>query len=203
MFFQHSDFKFSEKAKNWILDQYHDKFQTMFEHVLDTSLSQQVWCGSIVGHELNEFLFKYNLDTNAHGIHALISNDQCSYNEPHIDFVDKSVVVKSRFNVMVVGATSDEMVWWPDWGCQDSRLLLTEYRDVHDDVFVMPSIPGSTPQDRWHTLGEPGVRTQDLYQNCSSAFVKTDCAHAVNVSPGPRLLITVGFDKPFEEIFNQ
>lgn len=209
MFYQHSNFSFSKEACDWALAQYSSKLNTKVAHVLDIipkdSSLQQCWSNSLIGQELNEFLSNYNLDINQYGINLLISNDDRTWYHPHIDFMfngNKFVGVKSRFNVMILGTPNDEMVWWPDWASDDPRITYSEYKDINNNTFKMPGIPGNTTEERWDILGTPKIKTTNLYQNNTSAFVKTDCAHAVHVSPGLRFLTTVGFDKSLEEIFS-
>jgi hypothetical protein len=138
------------------------------------------------------------------------------FNNPHIDFIPvpdnfvgkinstgpiKLIGVKTRFNVFIFGNPTDEMAWWPDWASNDSRLQNTKFVDANNKQFIMPGIPGDTLESRWATLGEPAVKVKNLYDTSPSAFVRADCAHAVNVRPGPRLVITVGLNKTLEEIF--
>ena len=59
-------------------------------------------------------------------------------------------------------------------------------------------IPGSNPDERWDYLGTPNTTKSNLL--IPSAFVQTDCAHAVILSPEPRLIVTVALDKTIEEI---
>jgi hypothetical protein len=218
--YQQSDFSFSTKAKKWILGWYRGRFESTFSHDLDPNpLSPDAtlaWNSSPVYRELNSFLSKYKLDTNWCGITALVSNLKVPFNNPHIDFIPvpknfvgkinstgtfKVAGVKSRFNVFVFGDPGDEMVWWPDWASDDSRLQQTKFIDADGKYFSMPGIPGDTPEARWAALGNPAVKVKNLYDPNPSAFVRADCAHAVNVSPGPRLLITVGLNASLEEIF--
>ena len=51
---------------------------------------------------------------------------------------------------------------------------------------------------RWKWLGEPTHCEDRLL--APSAFVRTNCPHTVSVSPGPRIIVTVAFDKTIEEI---
>ena len=55
-----------------------------------------------------------------------------------------------------------------------------------------------TMEERWQCLGTPTEIKSNLL--VPSAFVKTDCAHTVSVSAGPRLIVTVAIDKPLHEI---
>jgi len=64
---------------------------------------------------------------------------------------------------------------------------------------VSRSVPGATPDIRWTLLGKPDAEIRNLYN--PSAFVRTNCAHTVSVSPGPRLIVTVALDKNIQEIF--
>ena len=204
MFYQHSNFSFSKEACLWALAQYSNKLNSKVAHVLDVIPDQKQWSNSLIGQELNEFLSKYNLNTKQHGIGVFISNDTRPWVNPHIDYMisnGKIVLVKSRFNVMILGNPNDTMVWWPAWTSDDARIIYNEYKDINNNNFWLPGIPGNTIEERCVLLGPPEITTT-FYQNNTSAFVKTDCAHTINVSPEPRLIVTVGFDKSLEEIFN-
>jgi len=203
-FFHKTNFDFSTKAKNWILARYQDKFNRKFYHDLDITQydSQVEWHNSLAGKELIEFLSKYNCDTNYYGISAFISNMPYDIkSNPHIDTKFKqgnSYRIKTRFNVMVLGNPQDPMVWWDHIEYGNSKLIESKFHSITGQEYCSKSIPGNDPISRWDYLGTPTIQTSNLLT--PSAFVKTDCAHAVILSSVPRLIVTVALDKTLSEI---
>ena len=207
MFYHQTDFNFSTTAREWILDRYQKKFKERFVHDLDSEQykNRLIWRAGPVGKELLPFLSKFNCDDSYHGITAFISNsDHVHIGNPHIDtefdLQGNPVKILSRFNVLVQGCADDTMVWWKDWQYHDTRLVNQLYHDLNGFPYVGKSIPGNSMEQRWETLGTPDATKKNLL--LPSAFVRTDCAHTVTVSPGPRLIITVALEKSIEEIIN-
>jgi len=207
MLYHQTDFKFSKRSTKWLTDRYHSTFENKFFHDLDIDplQTQDEWTKSPVNKELKDYLKKYNLNTDYYGIGAFISNWDYDYiGNPHIDLkfgVNETFEIKTRFNVIVLGNPEDEMVWWTDWTYADKRLVRHQFKTHNGIEYTSWGIPGNGPEERWKTLGEPDFRLPNVY--FPSAFVKTNCAHTVHVSPGPRLIVTVALDKTLEEIFDK
>jgi hypothetical protein len=198
MFYHQTKFKFSELSKQWIMDRYKSKFDRKFYHDLDIEQyavkSQYEWRDSIAGKELSEFLSTYDIDLRFFKVAAFISNSNSWFQgNPHIDF--DSI---SRFNVMIAGNPADSMVWWDHFCHGDKRLVVNKFTSLSGKDYYASSIPGSTVDERWNYLGNPTETVDNLLQ--PSAFVRTDCAHTVNVTPGPRLIVTVSLNRPIEKI---
>jgi hypothetical protein len=211
MLYHKLTFDLSQEAKDWVLNRYESRLKEKVWHDFDVSQyttkgSQQEWHQSIAGKELNDFLSNYRLDSSYFGISAFISNINETYiGNPHIDSkMDHQLNVyrmKSRLNVMVLGNPEDPMIWWEHIDYDDPVLGNNVYHDIDKTNFVYPkSIPGKTKEDRIAFVGEPSSIVQNVLT--PSAFLKVDCAHTVNVSPGPRLIVTVALDKTIEEILN-
>jgi hypothetical protein len=206
-FYHKTDFKFSRSATSWILNRYQQRFDKHFFHDLDItqvdSQSQTEWQSSTAGLELKQFLNQYNCNTDYYGINVFISNTQdLVKGNPHIDAKFKqgnAYKIQSRFNVMVLGNPSDPMVWWDSMRWGDERLTDYPFVSITGQQYISKGIPGNTPDERWQFLGEPDARVTNLLT--PSAFVKTECAHTIYTSPGPRLIVTVALDKTLEEIF--
>ena len=206
-------FDLSPTAKQWVIDRYADRFTQNFWHDADMTqvfdqTAQAEWQQGPVGQELIPFLATYGLDTSYQGITAFISNTEQDYpGNPHLDIkVDSDLsqdIIKSRINIMILGNSNDEMVWW-DWlSYGDARLQATEYTTYVFDQerkFVCVNVPGDTKPERLAFLGEPTHRQRDLLT--PSAFVRTDCAHTANLTAGPRLIVTVSFNKTIDEILS-
>lgn len=203
-FFHQTDFKFSNDATQWILNRYQDRFGQTFHHDLDIMQinSQYDWQSSLPGKELINFLNTYNCNTKYYGINVFVSNtDRAIKSNPHVDTkfsIDGPARIKSRFNVMVLGNPSDPMVWWQDYEYNDPRFIDLKFTNLAGREYSSKGIPGNDPIERWEYLKEPTLEFSNLLT--SSAFVKTDCAHAVILSPGPRLIVTVAINKSIEEI---
>lgn len=205
-FYTSSNFKFSPAANQWVLDRYRLRFDQNFFHDLDiTQLdinSQQEWKTSIAGTEIIEYLQSIGCDSDYYGIGVFISNsDQMINSNPHCDVRFKNKTqskIKTRFNVMVLGNKDDEMVWWPEYVYGDTRFTESHFTSLTGQQYTSWCIPGNNSSERWQWLGPPVVRSTPLMN--TSALVKTDCVHAVVISPGPRLVVTVAIDKDLEQI---
>lgn len=205
-FYHKTSFEFSTEAKSWVLDRYHMRFNQHFFHDFDptqiNSHSQIQWRDSIAGQEIIDFLKQYNCTIDYYGIGVFISNTETQiYSNPHSDIKFSNGTqskIKSRFNVMILGNQSDEMVWWQDFEYNDARSIDTKFTSSMGHSYVSKSVPGNNPSERWDYLGEPTFRAGNILT--PSAFVKTDCAHAVILSSEPRLLVTVAIDRSLSEI---
>lgn len=207
-FFHKTTFDFSQKAKDWILDRYAGRFDRAFNHNLDstqgTLQGQREWYNSIAGRELIEFLAQYNCNVSYFGISAHISNQPSNAMcNPHIDFVTNQQgvrnLISSRFNVLVLGNPLDTMHWWPEV-LPDHPALVDISRKNNQTGFEFKTkvVPGDTIPDRINFLGTAPIIEANVAS--PSAFVKTDCVHSISLSPGPRLVVTVAFNKSVDEI---
>jgi hypothetical protein len=199
MFYHQTEFDFSKEAKDWILEQYVKRFSQEFYHDLDVYR----WPNSLASKELKSFLEQYKCNTYYYGISAFVSNNNNFFiGNPHIDTkfdrLGNSSQIKTRFNILVQGDPQDEMFWWQDWQYGDSRLVDNTFKSLNGISYTSKSVPGDTVESRWQLLGIPTKIKSNLLT--PSAFVRTDCAHTVSVSPGPRLIVTVAIDKALEEI---
>lgn len=194
-FYHSTKFEFSSDARQWILDRYRDRFDTEFGHNTDFDLyDEQVqaeWQDSIVSQELNNFLKDYGVDTSYYGINAFV----CTLGNPppHIDTkVDRDLNlcrIKSRFNVMILGRPEDPLTWWD-----------VDYNDCMDSTFQAPDGNYYPTKVAPKVLPDPVVTASNVYT--PSAFVTTDSVHAVEFTPGPRLIITVAINKSIEELLS-
>jgi hypothetical protein len=211
LFYHKLDFDLSDTAKKWVIDRYAEKFKTYFYHDADITqvfdeIAQREWVEGPVGQEVLAFLATYGCDSSYQGITTFISNTEDFYpGNPHVDLkIDKDTfnetIIKSRINIMVLGNPEDEMVWWNWLEFGDPRLAVTEYTSINGIKFTCRNVPGDTKPERLEFVGEPTHRARNLLT--PSAFVRTDCAHTANISPGPRLLVTVSLDKTIEEILS-
>ena len=206
--FHKTSFSFSTQAKDWILNRYVGRFDKEFYHNLDstqgTVQSQLEWRNSLAGKELIQFLATYNCNVSHFGISAHISNQATSAMcNPHIDFITTQQgtrnLISSRFNVLILGNPLDTMHWWPD--ITDDHPELSDISRKNNQTgfeYKTKVVPGDTIQDRIDFLGTAPIIEANV--SLPSAFVKTDCVHSINLSPGPRLLITVAFNKSVDEI---
>jgi hypothetical protein len=165
--------------------------------------NQTEWHDSIVGHELNTYLKQYKCDTSYYGITTFICNTTDTYlGNPHVDTrIDEDgvqTIIKSRLNVLVLGNPTDNMFWWDTMRYGDEQMIDSSYKDLNDIEYISKSVPGNTMHERWDYLGKPTMIANNILT--PSAFVKTDCAHTVTCSPGPRLILTVALNKSIEEL---
>lgn len=193
-YYHSTNFDFSPKARQWILEQYKDIFETSIGHDVDFNLynkdSQIKWHNSLVGIELTQYLSQFNCDTKFYGIGTFVCNlgDPLPHIDTKLDSAGKLHRIKSRFNVMILGNSTDPLTWWN-----------VDYDDIGTTMFVGPD-GNQYPTKHVINLPNESFTARNVYT--PSAFVKTDCPHTVNFTPGPRLIVTVALDKTIEEILN-
>jgi hypothetical protein len=219
MFYHQTDFDFSNASKKLLLNYFTKKFDVFFDHAEDVdeehSYKKWLWCQTSVGKELETYLKKYNCYIDFFGITFFICNTKEYYiGNPHIDSIPDSIhknseayshhpnsAVVSRFSVMVLGNPKDPMYWWDFMPFGDPRLVINEFKYLNNERYFSLNIPGSNTKERWDYLGKPTFQANNIWS--PSAFIKTDCAHTVNCSPGPRLMVTVPLRKTIAEIINK
>ena len=205
-FYHSCDFDFSPEAKQWILARYSSRFDQDFFHDFDitqlNTASQDDWQSSVVGGELNRYLATWGCDTRYYGIGVFVSNTGGRYwSNPHCDIRFKNGTqseIKTRFNVMILGDSEDDMVWWPEFRYGDQRFVEQQFTALTGKQYTSRAVPGNTVAERWQWLGEPAVVEKNILT--PSAFVRTDCVHAVILSPVPRLIVTVAIDRDLNEL---
>lgn len=207
MLFHKTTFDFSSEAKAWAIAYYENLFKENFNHNLEGGQlnRQDAWRASPVGQELLNYLSQYNCDTSSLLISAHLCNSKESgYGKPHVDIINpnnKMTIVNTRFNVMILGNPSDPMVWWTDMPYNDSRMVeSTQFNGRTGKPFKTITMPGETTKEKLNYLGKADVYEPNLLT--PSAFVRTDIVHTIFHSAGPRLVITVGFDKSIDELIN-
>lgn len=218
MFYSTIDFDFSVKTKKLLLDYFLVKFKINFPHAEaieeEHPYKKFLWAKTAVGQELAVFLKKFNCNLDYHGINFFVSNTADYYiGNPHIDSIPDNQTnnsdaylhasgsrIKSRFSVMVLGNSQDPMYWWDFMPFGDPRLVVNEFKYLNNERYYSLNIPGSDTKERWDYLGQPTFVADKVW--APSAFIKTDCAHTVNCSPGPRLMVTVPLQKSVEEIIS-
>ena len=208
-FYHKLDFNVSEDARKWIIQRYEIKFKERFFHHDDTRqlLSpglQKEWKDSLAGQEIAEFLSNYGCDQSSYSLTTFLCNTVNFYpGNPHVDFTFNQRLVRSpiktRLNIMILGNPKDEMVWWDQFPYSSPSLIDVDFKDAGTGFNLRyPTVPGDTKDDRLNFLGDPTYVAGDIL--APSAFVKTDCVHTVNLSPRPRLILTVALDKTIEEL---
>ena len=203
MFYYQTDFDFSPSAKQYIKNIYKHKFNQNYYHDLDSSkLIDPI---SPPGREIIKFLSKYNLNIKYQGIMAFTSNSDTWFEgNPHVDIIrinGEQVPIRTRFNIMIEGNINDTMYWWKDISWGSDQLVQNKFTLRSGHSYDSYSIPGNSPKERWDYIGEPSDKKDKLLT--PSAFVRTDCTHTVNVSAGPRLIISVAFAETFDDIVSR
>jgi len=122
---------------------------------------------------------------------------------PHIDFITSKEGVRnnvlSRFNVLILGNPLDTMHWWPTIVSDHPALVdITRKNNQTGFEFKSKVVPGDTIQSRIDFLGTAPIIETNVAS--PSAFIKTDCVHSINLSAGPRLVVTVAFNKSLTDI---
>jgi len=197
--FYRSNFVLSNESQANIIDYYKEIWSNHFPHRLETLPIS--WYNKNLGKEILAFLNSYNLFPYYTGLTVFLSNVKTeTITNPHVDVLHKNtklLPIKSRFNILCLGE-SGSMIWWNTmkWGQKD--LVLTTFKTYTNIEYESYAIPGDDLQDRLEYLGDPHLIEDDILKPCS--FVCTEYAHALKLSSGPRIVVSVGFDLPFENI---
>lgn len=230
--YHHSDFSFSDEALGWIKETYvepykgkdtvvyYDKYPTS---IAKTKLFNKdiTWEGTKALEELREYLALWGIPKDYLGqphvgpdVFMFNNNNYSQVGYPHIDGYmrdDKNpnliLPVLTRFNIVIEYNPDDNMYWWEDivQGHPLVGPVLHEFKDVHGNTltnYQLLGIKGNGAADLWSKCGTPSFTKNGLYKNHKSAFLRTDCAHCVNISkPGFRLVVATALNKSLEELY--
>lgn len=191
-------FNLSDSARIELLDYYKDLWDNHFEHRLEYMPSD--WLKSFAGTEVTKFLLKLKLHPYYTGINVFLSNTQnARYTNPHVDVLhkDKLYPIRSRFNIQCKGNNAT-MYWWDSikWG--SDKLVKNTFRSYSGIAYESYAVPGENADDRFKFLGTPSLSADNVLN--PSAFVNTEYVHALYIPAGPRLVLSVGFDKELDKI---
>lgn len=204
MYYQ-TDFEFSTSAKNWALAQYKDVWNNYFSHDARYNIVQNMWQLSQIGKELKSYLKNYNLNCSYAGINIFLSNFPCQVKtNPHVDILHvngNQLPIKSRFNVMILGNVEDPMVWWDHFKYGNPNHLPKTFVNTLGHSYNSLAVPGETIEERWNYLGSPSTIKGKLL--ITGSFVNTFSAHALEISAGPRLIVSVAIDQYLEDIIDR
>jgi len=201
MFYIKSTFKFSKQASQYIINFYLKVFENYFIHDLMDNLPRNFFI-TPPGKELREYFLKLNIIDKIDKVQVFVSNSKNWYKgNPHLDLTwnNPPKIIKSRFNILILGDPFDKMHWWGHMNTID-QLTIQEFTYLNGSKYKSYAVPGTTVENRWEYLAEPTLSVANLI--LGSAFVKTNCVHTVNVSPGPRLILTVLLKDSIENIFD-
>jgi len=202
MFYRKTDFEFSKQSKDLIVSLFSDRWKESFPHDVEYgSLKALGSDTNTIYEELNLFLLGYNLNCSYAGISIFLSNlREKTKTNPHIDILHKNkerLPISARFNIMILGNPNDPMFWWNKMKFGDPDHIENTFT-YFGKPYRSLGIPGNTVEERWNYLGEPTEIKNNLLT--PSSFVNTINAHALELSPGPRLIVSVPFDKNIEDI---
>lgn len=198
-YYLQTDFNISDKTRDIIIKIFENNWSNSFEHDTEFKFTNKVLNRTNLAFEILKFLKIYNLDLSYAGIQFFTSNSMTASNtNPHVDVLHRRGLnpIRSRFNIMVLGNPYDPMVWWDTvkWG--DNTLQKTEF-SYKGNKHLSYSIVGENALERWRNLGPPSLIKHNLL--VPSAFVSTHFVHALNLSKGPRLIISVPFEKEISD----
>lgn len=117
---------------------------------------------------------------------------------PHIDtygYRGVGSIVPVRFNIMLRGEDTTEMVWW-NKDRTDPDVLPAEFIRPDKSIGGRMQARGQNLIEQWKIVGEPDFRATHLARVQEYAsFVRTDILHALNWTGNqPRLVFSVKFD---------
>jgi len=197
MFYKKSEFRFTDNSNEYIIKMFRDFFQKKFSHDLYSKISSN-FIYTQPGKELLIYFRNHKIKFGK--IQAFVSNnDKWFRGNPHIDLTThiNPITIQSRFNVLILGNPTDRMYWWDKFYAIE-HLELKEFTYLNGIKYKSYGVKGNTIDERWNFVGEPTFSVADIL--CPSAFVKTNCVHTVNVSKGPRLILTVQLDTKIEDL---
>lgn len=200
MFFYQTDFDFTSKTKHLINQKFNYWYKNYFDHDIEYKTIRQLFTISSIVQELSVFLKTFDINFDYHNINAFISNySTYTKTNPHVDVLHKGhnyLPIKSRFNVMVKGNPYDPMIWWEHFKFGNPNHIKQKFTYFGHEYESL-SIPGSTVPQRLDYLGAHSCIKHNLLT--PSAFVNTSIAHALELSPGPRLIISVQINKDIQD----
>ena len=201
MHYFQTDFDFSDGTKKLIKKRFENFWVKEFEHDAEYATLKNIFDISSIGKELRTFLKSYDIDFKYGGVNAFISNTT-SYTKtnPHVDVLHKDnfLPIKSRFNVMILGNPNDPMIWWKDFTFGNPNHVKHKF-SYFGKEYESLGVPGESIKERLEYLGAPSCIKHNLLT--PSAFVNTFSAHALEISPGPRLIISVPIDKHIDQYY--
>lgn len=230
--YHHSDFKFSEEAMEWIRETYvypfKGKDQIIYYDKYPTSLAEGKlfnkklsWHGTRALEEMRDYLETWGIPRDYLGtdiagpdVFMFNNNTVSQRGYPHIDGYKwddndrtKRLPVLTRFNVVIEYNPDDTMFWWenivqghPLVGSKTHISVNKEGKPVTNTQHL--AILGDGEDDLWNKCGTPSFQKEGLYRNHVSAFLRTDCAHCVNISrPGFRLVVATALDRTMADLY--
>jgi hypothetical protein len=225
--YHHSDFKFSPTAEAWIRNTYYEPFKDSFvaydkyaTKESETKLFKRPinWQGTEALEELRDYLSTWGIareyvGSELCGPDVFISNNQKSAQPgyPHIDGykwddVDptRRLPVLTRFNVVIEYDPEDPMHWWEEVVPGHALVGQQDHQEHGVSNYQYLAIKGTSWQDKWKYLGQPSTTKQGLYKNHCAAFLRTDCAHCLDIGkPGFRLVVALALDCTLEELYRR
>lgn len=204
LLYKQTDFDLSDRSKDLVRKIFKFKWHTEFDHRMEVP-QENIWKFTGVKNELDDFFVTKKLTIEYKRITVFLSNLQKPYNtNPHIDLIHEEnniFPVKTRFNILCQGNTDDSMFWWENCKWGDQRIIKRSFTTYNGISYRTFGVIGDSVEDRYKILGQPSFIKNKLLT--SGSFIKTDIAHAINISPGPRLIVSIEIDKSIEEIFNE
>ena len=195
MYYFQTDFDLTEKTKSLVKQKFAKIWNTNFEHDAEYLILRDIFSIPTIGKELRSFLKVYNLDLQYAGVNTFVSNTKTyTKTNPHIDILHKKTLlpIKSRFNIMILGDPNDPMLWWKSFtfgNPNHTKHKFTYFGNEYESL----GVPGNTIEERLKYLGQPDIIKHNLLT--PSAFINTFSAHALEISPGPRLILSIPIDK--------
>jgi hypothetical protein len=195
-----TNFNFSADTLNLIKSKYSKAFNKTFGHDTEYRISRNNAEWQPVFRELENFLHNYDIDLKYAGVNAFISNTSSpTQTNPHVDVLHRGkqlLPIKSRFNVMILGNPADPMLWWNNFQFGNPNHVRKTFM-YNGHQYESLAIPGDDTESRLAFLGEPSEVKSNILT--PSAFVNTSVAHGLQISSGPRLIISVAIDQYIQD----
>jgi len=202
VFFLPVEFEHNSQEVDQIKKIFIHKFNETFEHRLEYHrfLSQ-----TLLGVKISNYLKSIDLDTEYTGFGIFLNNvNSRTLTNPHVDVLhlaDKLLPIRSRFNFLIHQNESFYMIWWSKikWG--DTSLVKHQFLNKNRLPYLSMAIPGNTIEERYQYLEDFDFQLVNPLRPCG--FVNTENSHALSIGPGPRMILSVGFDISLREIYER
>jgi hypothetical protein len=225
--YHHSDFRFSTTAEDWIRKTYYEPFKESYvaydkyptkDSKTKLFKKELNWEGTQAIEELRDYLSAWGIareyiGSELCGPDVFISNNQADAQPgwPHIDGYKwddhdptRRLPVLTRFNVVIEYDPEDPMHWWEEVvpGHPLVGTVNHEVNGIRNNQYL--AIKGADYREKWKHLGKPSTTKTGLYKNHCAAFLRTDCAHCLDISkPGFRLVVALALDCTLEELYRR
>lgn len=207
-------FSFSDEALNElnaIVDPLYDEFITSGvlggNQVQLTSRDgwQDLFHESLPGRELQSIIDQYKLNRPTYQLfmYRPVDGQTGELGNPHLDSLTPEIFCPFRFNILLEGDPSHEMVWW-DLDASSNLIEFVTFEHVDGRKSWRWQVAGNTIKERLDKIGTYTWRSGNLsIPQKTASFLRTNKVHAIEMHGKKRIVLSLRFDKSWENIENE